>query len=178
MDAVSAPVLRDSKGRVMKGSTLNAGGYTTREARLLRDLRALGPRAIAKLGKLLDDPNGSVALGAAKEILDRNLGKVKQSVQVDVTSTHTLHLQALETIAARRRAQLLEAQATEIIEHATLDRITPHDHDVIMLQPGAGPQDAPAAEAPPSPEGRGAAAIAPTTPATHENPSSLQDEKP
>ena len=129
-----APVVRDNKGRLAKGSALNPGGHSAREARMLRDLRALGPRAIAKLGKLLDDPNASVALGAAKEILDRNLGKVKQQVQVDVTSTHVLHLQALEELAERKRRQIIEAQAIDITPHATLDRKGLHDCNVIELQ--------------------------------------------
>ena len=173
------PIKRDEKGRILPGQrALNASGLDRRMQQMLNNLRGLTPKAIKTLEKLLDDPNPSARFSAAREILDRNLGKVKQSVQLDVTSTHTLHLQALETIAARRRAQLLEAQAIDITGHATLDRIASHDHDVIMLQPGAGLQDDPAAEAHPSPESRGAAANAPTTPATHENPSSLQDEKP
>jgi hypothetical protein len=172
-------VQRDARGRLVKGGgSLNKSGMDRKKAMMLRNLEGLTPKAIKTLERLLDDPNPTARFSAAREILDRNLGRVKQSVQVDVTSTHILHLQALEAIAARRRAQLIEAQATEIIEHATLDRIASHDHDVIMLHPGAGLQDDPAAEAPPSPEGRGAAANAPTTPATHENPSSLQDEKP
>jgi hypothetical protein len=186
MEMVSAPVVRDSKGRVVKGSTLNAGGYTTREARMLRDLRALGPRAIAKLGKLLDDPNASVALGAAKEILDRNLGKVKQQVQVDVTSTHVLHLQALEHLAERKRAQLLEAQSSQAIDitpvsvstnpNITLDRIGLHepsdaiDASVTILDVSA------TVEAPRPPEAPGAAAYAPTPPATDENPTTEPDK--
>jgi len=168
MERGEVAVVRDSKGRLAKGSAaLNPGGYTAREARMLRDLRALGPRAIAKLGKLLDDPNSSVALGAAKEILDRNLGKVKQQVTVDVTSTHVLHLQALEELAARRKQQIIEAQAIDITQHATLDRIVSHDSDVITLQQDQAPQGERAGEeAPPSPEDPGAAAYAPTTPAT------------
>jgi len=172
-------VERAEGGRFKKGVVANPfGGMPRAKVMALKKLEGLTGKAIAKLERLLDDANGSVALGAAREILDRNLGKVKQNVQVDVTSTHVLHLQALEELAARKKAQLIEAQAIDITGHATLDRIVSHDHDVIMLQPGEGLQDDPAAGAPPSPEGRGAAAIAPTTPATHENPSSLQDEKP
>jgi len=170
-----APVVRDNKGRLAKGSALNPGGHSAREARMLRDLRALGPRAIAKLGKLLDDPNASVALGAAKEILDRNLGKVKQQVQVDVTSTHVLHLQALEELAERKRRQIIEAQAIDITplsvsdnSDITLDRIVSHepsdaiDASVTILDVSA------TVEAPRPPEAPGAAAYAPTPPATDE----------
>ena len=178
-----APAVRDNKGRLAKGSALNPGGHSAREARMLRDLRALGPRAIAKLGKLLDDPNASVALGAAKEILDRNLGKVKQQVQVDVTSTHVLHLQALEELAARKRAQLLEAQSSQTIDitpQVTLDRKGLHDCNVIELQSDSADLTAidmsATAEPPRPPEAPGAAAYAPTTPATHENPTTEPDK--
>lgn len=170
MDATEAvPVVRDSKGRLAKGSAaLNPGGYSAREARMLRDLRALGPRAIAKLGTLLEDPNGSVALGAAKEILDRTLGKVRQNVQVDVTSTHVLHLQALEELAARKRAQLIEAQATEIAGNATLHIEGLRGRDVVeagLIEPGGTSE---AAEPPGTPQGAGAAADAPPSPSTHQ----------
>jgi hypothetical protein len=169
MDGDTLAIVRDNKGRLAKGSAaLNPGGRTTREARMLRDLRALGPRAIAKLGKLLDDPNSAVALGAAKEILDRNLGKVKQQVTVDVTSTHVLHLQALEELAARKKQQLIEAQAIDITEHATLDRIVSHDSDVITLQEDQAPQDDPPASPPGPAPLPGADANVPTPPYTHE----------
>lgn len=169
-------VVRDSKGRLAKGSAaLNPGGYTSREARMLRDLRALGPRAIAKLGKLLDDPNSSVALGAAKEILDRNLGKVKQQVQVDVTSTHVLHLQALEELAARKKAQLIEAQATVIANDITLDGIVSRDDSALTLS--ASDYSA-TMEAPRPPEAPGAAACAPPAIDTPQNPTPPQDETP
>jgi len=146
-------------------------GVDARRARMLRDLEALAPRAISKLGKLLDDPNGSVALGAAKEILERNLGRVKQNVQVDLTSTHVLHLQALEALAERKRQSLIEAQAIDITGDASLGRIGLHG--------GTGGTGAPvvieasetvAAETPRPAEAQGAAACAATPPPTHENP--------
>ena len=176
MDQELRPIERDEKGRIKPGQrSLNPypKGVDARRARMLRDLEALAPRAITKLGKLLDDPNGSVALGAAKEILERNLGKVpqKQNVQLDVTSTHVLHLQALEELAARKKQQIIDAQAIDITGNATLGGITSHD--------GTGDSGAPmvidasetvAAETPRPPEAPGAAACAATPPPTHENP--------
>lgn len=174
MDQELRPIERDERGRIKPGQrSLNPypKGVDARRARMLRDLEALAPRAISKLGKLLDDPNGSVALGAAKEILDRNLGKVKQNVQVDVTSTHVLHLQALEELAARKKQQIIDAQAIDITDNATLGRITSHDGTgdagapmVIDASGSAGAETPRPAEAP------GAAACAPTPPPTHENP--------
>ena len=185
MDALSDPVVRDAKGRVVKGSTLNAGGYTTREARMMRDLRALGPRAIAKLGKLLDSPVESVALGAAKEILDRNLGKSRQSVTVDVTSTHVLHLEALQLLSDRRRAQMSEAQvidnAANTVSHSSntaLDRIGLHGDSTLALSADDYSVSMGDAEPPRPPDDRGAAAYAPPTPDTHQNPTTPQDDTP
>lgn len=161
--------LRDAKGRLLPGQkALNRTGLEPRLARMVRDLGALTPKAIKTLERLLDDANPSAALGAAKEILDRNLGKVKQQVQVDVTSTHVLHLQALEELAARKRAQLIEAQATEIAGNATLHIEGLRGHDVVeaeVVEPGGTRA---AAEPPGTPQGAGAAADAPPSPSTHE----------
>ena len=175
MDALSDLVVRDAKGRVVKGSTLNAGGYTTREARMMRDLRALGPRAIAKLGKLLDSPVESVALGAAKEILDRNLGKVKQNVTVDVTSTHVLHLEALQFLAQKKRDQL---QAIDITGNATLDGIGLHDHSALDLSADNYSVSMGDGEPPRQGDSGGAAAYAPPAVATLQKSQTEQDDTP
>ena len=167
-------VVRDEKGRVTKGSRLSPyGSMPRRQILALKKLEGLTERAIATLGKLLDDPNPTARFSAAREILDRNLGKVpqKQNVQVDVTSTHILHLQALEALAERKRQSLIEAQAIDITDNATLGRIGLHG--------GTGDSGAPmvidasetvAAETPRPPEAPGAAACAATPPPTHENP--------
>jgi hypothetical protein len=108
-------VVRDAKGRLVKGSASpNTSGLDRKKAMMLRNLEDLTPRAIAKLGKLINSDNDAVALGASREVLDRTLGKPKQSVSVDVTSTSALHLQALQELADRAR----------IAEQRTID-ITP-----------------------------------------------------
>lgn len=162
-------VEREAGGKFKKGVVANPfGGMPRHKVLALKKLEGLTGKAIAKLEKLLEDDNGSVALGAAKEILDRNLGKVKQQVQVDVTSTHVLHLQALEELAARKRAQLIEAQATEIAGNATLHIEGLRGNDVVeaeLIEPGSTRA---AAEPPGTPQGAGAAADAPPSPSTHE----------
>jgi hypothetical protein len=143
---------------------------------MLRDLQSLTPKAIKTLERLLDDPNPSAALGAAKEVLDRNLGKVRQNVQVDVTSTHVLHLEALQLLSERKRQQ--QSQAIDITPQVTLDRKGLHedrsaiDASVTILDVSA------TVEAPRPPEAPGAAAYAPTPPATHENPTTEPDKTP
>ena len=99
----SAKVERYSNGRIKKGSALNPSGGDRNKARALRMLGDLQPMAILRLGQLVKSENEPVALGAIKEVLDRTQGKAKQAVTVDVTSTHVLHLQALEELARRSR---------------------------------------------------------------------------
>jgi DNA-binding PucR family transcriptional regulator len=128
-------VVRDDRGRVTKGSKLSPyGSMPRRQILALKKLEGLTDKAIKRLGELIDDRNGSVALAAAKEVLDRNLGKARQNVQVEVTSTSAMHLAALQELAERKRQQLIEAQAIDITPLSvsanpdiTLDRIVSHD---------------------------------------------------
>jgi hypothetical protein len=107
--------VRNEKGQLQKGSNLNPTGMDRRRALMLRKLESLTPRALAALERLVEDEaNPTVRLGAAREILDRTMGKPKQSVSVDVTSSGALHLQALQELADRAR----------IAEQRTID-ITP-----------------------------------------------------
>jgi hypothetical protein len=111
------PVERDERGRIKPGKSLNPSGMDRKRALMLRKLESLTPRALAALERLVEDEaNPTVRLGAAREILDRTMGKAKQSVTVDVTSSGALHLQALQELADRAR----------IAEQRTID-ITPID---------------------------------------------------
>lgn len=110
MDNDQGLVQRDARGRVKKGSVLNKTGLDPRTARLVRDMQALAPRAIARLGRLIESENEQVALGAIKEALDRNMGKPKASVDVKVeASLSELHLEALRALTAKaNEAQLID----------------------------------------------------------------------
>jgi len=107
--------IRDKKGRIAKGSILNPYGLNIREARIKRAIEALSLPAVATLARLLESENHSAALGAAKEILDRTLGKVRQRVDVDVSveHTHVMHLDALKRLNDKARA----ASETIVIDH-------------------------------------------------------------
>ena len=98
--------IRDKKGRIAKGSILNPYGLNIREARIKRAIEGLSLPAVATLARLLESENHGAALGAAKEILDRTLGKVRQRVDVDVTveHTHVMHLDALKRLNDKARA--------------------------------------------------------------------------
>jgi hypothetical protein len=109
-------VERDERGRIKPGKSLNPSGMDRKKAMMLRNLEALTPRAIAKLGRLVESDNETVALAASKEVLDRTLGKAKQSVTVDVTSSGALHLQALQELADRARQTI---DITPNVQHDT-----------------------------------------------------------
>ena len=110
----SDPVLRDKNGRVKRGSrAINPAGGDRRLARMKMQLDQLTPRAIARLGQLIDDDSSQVALGACREILDRNLGKVKASIDLKVESSMSeLHLQSLIELAQRAE----QARANRMID--------------------------------------------------------------
>jgi len=106
---------RHSNGRLKKGQSLNPMGSADRKLVIMkRKLDGLTERAISRLSKLIDSDNEAVALASVREVLDRNLGKSKATVQLDVTHTSVIHLQALEDIAQRKRDQILSAQSVAL----------------------------------------------------------------
>lgn len=116
-------VKREPNGRIARGSrALNPAGTDLRKARMLNQLNQLTPRAINRLSQLLDSPDEKVAIVAVKEVLDRNLGKPKASLDVKVeASLSALHLQALEELAARARiAQAERAMVNVTPEPSTV----------------------------------------------------------
>ena len=126
-------VERDEKGRVKKGQALNPTGIDRRKAMMLRDLEALTPRAIARLGTLIDSDQPAIALGAAKEVLNRNLGVPK--ARLDVTVEHSvsaLHMQALQALADKARnaeANIIDVTPSASVPiEPTLDLIVESTH--------------------------------------------------
>ena len=116
LETVSKKVTRDAKGRIAKGSVaINAGGFTRKQLELKKAIDKLSAPAIATLARLLESENAGAALGAAKEILDRTMGKVKQQVNVDVAveHTHVMHLDALKRLNDKAR----QTADTIIIDH-------------------------------------------------------------
>ena len=109
--------VRDEKGRIKKGQILNPYGLNIREARIKRAIEGLSMHAVQTLARLLDSENAGAALGAAKEVLDRNLGKVRQRVDVDVSveHTHVMHLDALKRLNDKAR----QTADTIIIDHVS-----------------------------------------------------------
>jgi len=85
----------------------------------------LSPRAIERLGELLDSDDERVRLEAAKTILDRHLGR--PAIQADISLHRGIgdqHLTALLEVARRR----------------ALEPITLDDDDVEVVAIGASPK--------------------------------------
>jgi hypothetical protein len=96
-----------------------------------------------------------------------------------------LHLEALQLLSDRRRAQMSEAQvidnAANTVSHSSntaLDRIGLHGDSTLALSADDYSVSMGDAEPPRPPDDRGAAAYAPPTPDTHQNPTTPQDDTP
>jgi hypothetical protein len=126
-------VERDEKGRLKKGQNLNPSGVDRRTQMMMRNLQDLTPRAIARLGTLIDSDQPAIALGAAKEVLNRNLGVPKARLDVSVEhSVSALHMQALQALADKARnaeANIIDVTPTrDVTPEPTLDLIVESTH--------------------------------------------------
>ena len=74
---------RDDLGRWVPGTSGNAGGRPKPPDGLRTRLAELSPRAVERLGELLDSDDERVRLEAAKAILDRHLGR--PAIQADIS---------------------------------------------------------------------------------------------
>lgn len=164
VDGRQTVISRDKRGRIKSGSgALNPMGAADRKLIVLkRKLDGLTERAISRLGQLVQSDNEAVALGAVKEVLDRNLGKAKATLQVDVTHTSVIHLQALEEIAERKRNQLLVASQHNSADHDDAGSIIHIMRSAVQHNEGVTIDNVDYAVEPPAPNPTpGASAVAP-----------------
>ena len=77
--------MRDDLGRWVRGTSGNPGGMPKPPEGLRTRLAELSPRAVERLGELLNSDDERVRLEAAKAILDRHLGR--PAIQADLTVT-------------------------------------------------------------------------------------------
>jgi hypothetical protein len=70
-----AVVERDDRGHWLPGRSANPGGRPGVREVIKATLRELSPRAVKRLGELLDSADERIQLEAAKAILDRHLGR-------------------------------------------------------------------------------------------------------
>ena len=108
---------RDERGHWLPGRSANPGGRPGVPEVIKSTLRELSPRAVERLGELLDSDDERIQLEAAKAILDRHLGR--PAIQADLTvradASHA-HLQALIELARKRRAEPVDLDDREIVD--------------------------------------------------------------
>jgi hypothetical protein len=106
---------RTSHGHWLPGRSANPGGRPGVPETIKAKLRLLSPRAVDRLGQLLDSPDERIQLEAARTILDRCLGR--PAIQADLTvngSLATDHLAALLEVARKRRAETIDLDEREV----------------------------------------------------------------
>ena len=118
---------RDDLGRFVPGTSGNAGGRPKPPDGLRNKLAELSPRAVERLGELLDSGDERVRLEAAKTILDRHLGR--PAIQADLTvrgGASADHLQALLEVAHRRALEPILLEDVEVEVEVTTTDPSPH----------------------------------------------------
>jgi hypothetical protein len=106
---------RDDLGHWVPGTSGNPGGRPKPPDGLRSRLAALSPRAVERLGELLDSDDERVRLEAAKAILDRHLGR--PAIQADLTvrgGASDGHLAALVATARRRALEPIVLEDVEV----------------------------------------------------------------
>jgi hypothetical protein len=110
-------VERDDRGHWLPGRSANPGGRPGVPEVIKATLRELSPRAVARLGKLLDSEDERIQLEAAKAILDRHLGR--PAIQADISLNRGVaddHLAALIEMARKRRGEPVDLDEQEIVD--------------------------------------------------------------
>ena len=108
---------RDERGHWLPGRSANPGGRPGVPEVIKATLRELSPRAVERLGELLDSADERIQLEAAKAILDRHLGR--PAIQADLTvrgGASAEHLQALIEMARKRRAEPIDLDEREVFD--------------------------------------------------------------
>ena len=106
---------RDSRGHWLPGQSANPGGRPGVPEVIKATLRQLSPRAVERLGELLDSEDERIRLEAAKAILDRHLGR--PAIQADINlrgGAADDHLAALIEVARRRALEPIMLEDVEV----------------------------------------------------------------
>jgi hypothetical protein len=108
---------RNGLGHWATGTSGNPGGRPKPPDGLRTRLADLSPRAVERLGELLDSSDERVRLEAAKAILDRHLGR--PAIQADISLRRAEadgHLAALIEVARRRALEPIMLEDVEVEE--------------------------------------------------------------
>jgi hypothetical protein len=110
-------VERDDRGHWLPGRSANPGGRPGVPEGIKATLRELSPRAVQRLGELLDSDDERTQLEAAKAILDQHLGR--PAIQADISLHRGVadnHLAALLELARKRRAEPIDLDEREVTD--------------------------------------------------------------
>jgi hypothetical protein len=110
-------VERDERGHWLPGSCANPGGRPGVPEVIKTTLRELSPRAVERLGQLLESDDERIQLEAAKAILDRHLGR--PAIQADISLHRGIaddHLEALIEMARKRRAEPIDLDERDVVD--------------------------------------------------------------
>ena len=106
---------RDERGHWLPGRSANPGGRPGVPKEIRATLRELSPRAVERLGELLDSEDERIRLEAAKAILDRHLGR--PAIQADISlrgGAADDHIAALVETARRRALEPVTLDDDEV----------------------------------------------------------------
>jgi hypothetical protein len=113
-------VERTNHGHWLPGRSANPSGRPGVPEVIKTRLRELSPRAVARLGELLDSGDERIQLEAARAILDRYLGR--PAIQADINLNPNAadnHLAALVEMARRRALEPIMLEDVEVETTAT-----------------------------------------------------------
>ena len=113
-------VERTNHGHWLPGRSANPSGRPGVPEVIKTRLRELSPRAVARLGELLDSGDERIQLEAARAILDRYLGR--PAIQADINLNPNAadnHLAALVEMARRRALEPIMLEDVEVEATAT-----------------------------------------------------------
>jgi len=105
----------DARGQWLPGQSANPGGRPGVPEEIRATLRELSPRAVERLGELLDSDDERIRLKAAKAILDPHLGR--PAIQADVSlsgGSGDGYLAALLEVARRRALEPIMLEDVEV----------------------------------------------------------------
>src|SRR5262247_1155170 len=107
---------RNELGQFLPGTSGNAGGRPKPPDGLRTRLAELSPRAVERLGELLDSDDERVRLEAARTILDRHLGRPAIQADINLQGAEDAHIAALLATARRLALEpiLLEDVEAEV----------------------------------------------------------------
>lgn len=123
---------RPAEAKALEGELIKKWDGKDLKAKASRGLELASIRAVARVTELIDSDNHQVALAASREVLARNFGMPKASVDVSVTDTSAAHHAALMAIYERAKAKLAQndkplidqsAETIEPIQEQTINAL-------------------------------------------------------